>query len=265
MTRADGAITRYGYDGADRLTDLNTVVGGSPVAQYHYTLNRQGLRMVAQESIGGTSAPRANGAAPAISALAPTTSAVSGAHGAGVDGGAPGLTEEAHTIAFTQYQLPSHSTRRESVLSTTANDGLFAAWNYNLETLVGWSNNGFDLTVVGRYTMDGGPCHGKNQGSCRFDTRTLLTDQYGQIESITAYGHFWNYDGVSRELLNSGTLTDIPRYANGPCANQSGLCKFESRTIFTNSSGARIEFDYSNGQRVELRRYYGSTPGNRWI
>ncbi|NTV61980.1 MAG: hypothetical protein HGA65_00385, partial [Oscillochloris sp.] len=52
VARANGAVTSYGYDAADRLTDLTTRVNATPVSQYHYTLNRQGLRTQVQETFG---------------------------------------------------------------------------------------------------------------------------------------------------------------------------------------------------------------------
>ena len=49
-----------------------------------------------------------------------------------------------------------------------------------------------DLTSIPRYAN--GPCQGKAAGSCTFDSRTIATIDGRRIESITAYGKFWNFE-----------------------------------------------------------------------
>jgi len=49
---------------------------------------------------------------------------------------------------------------------------------------------------------------------CTFDTRTYVqlpgVSQY--LESITAYGRYWNFDAATGALLDSGTLASVPAY-----------------------------------------------------
>lgn len=66
---------------------------------------------------------------------------------------------------------------------------------------------------------------------CRFDTRTFVTLGGTIIESISAYGRYWNYDSACRTLMENGPLntSDIPRYA-AICAGQP-VCTFDTRTF----------------------------------
>lgn len=75
---------------------------------------------------------------------------------------------------------------------------------------------------------------------CRFDTRSFVALGGTTIESITAYGRYWNYDTARRTLMESGPLntSDIPRYA-AICADQP-VCTFDTRT-FTGDAAAPVE------------------------
>ncbi len=50
--RANGATTAYRYDGADRLLDLETTANGTTVSRFQYQVDRLGLRLAADETIG---------------------------------------------------------------------------------------------------------------------------------------------------------------------------------------------------------------------
>jgi len=69
------------------------------------------------------------------------------------------------------------------------------------------------LTGVSRYVPI---CNLKpaSQTYCTFDTRTYVQlpgiAQY--IESITAYGRYWNFDAATGALLDSGTLASVASY-----------------------------------------------------
>ena len=52
LTRANlNAVTTYGYDGGDRLRDLNTVANSATASAFHYDVDRTGLRTVLNESL----------------------------------------------------------------------------------------------------------------------------------------------------------------------------------------------------------------------
>jgi len=55
VTRGNGATTTYSDDGADRLTDLYTQVGGTTRSRFSYTLDRLGLRTGVDETLASTS------------------------------------------------------------------------------------------------------------------------------------------------------------------------------------------------------------------
>lgn len=79
-----------------------------------------------------------------------------------------------------------------------------------------WSNGAFiasgTLASVPRYRQI---CSHKpaNQVHCTFDTRTYVQiPDFPYMESITAYGRFWNFDGNTGALLDSGLLADVAKY-----------------------------------------------------
>ncbi len=103
-------------------------------------------------------------------------------------------------------------------------------WNFDVNGN-GLGGNGSLLTTVPRYAS--GPCMHAT-GTCQFDTRDLVNAPEwgggGLYETVTAYGRYWLFD-VNGNLLESNLLTDVPRYASGPCAYRptGTLCKFDSR------------------------------------
>ncbi|MFC1611913.1 hypothetical protein ACFL6C_13200 [Myxococcota bacterium] len=104
---------------------------------------------------------------------------------------------------------------------------------YNFDVSDGpapWPTNGNDLTRVRRYAA--GPCEGKEPGTCTFDTRAFVGRNGGVVESITAYGKYFNFDNGLARLSNGNDLTEVPRYANGPCeGKETGTCTFDTRTF----------------------------------
>jgi hypothetical protein len=108
-----------------------------------------------------------------------------------------------------------------------------------------------DLTDVARYRD--GPCSGKSRGTCNFDTRTVTQIGGHTIESITAYGGYWNFVvDQDYQPWPSGDLTDVARYRDGPCNGKArGTCTFDTREIFVNADGHRIELITAYG------RWYG--------
>ena len=73
---------------------------------------------------------------------------------------------------------------------------------------------GDNLDSITRYAT--GPCAGKAAGACTFDTRTFVVLGADYVESITAYGRFWNFPQGSDTALEGdagGSLEDVSRYA----------------------------------------------------
>ena len=113
-------------------------------------------------------------------------------------------------------------------------------WNYNANTGAFMSSG--DLTSVARYAN--GPCAGRAAGTCQFDTVAFTTINGVYTESITAYGQYWNFNlnnlsAISQ--ISTGTLASVPRYANGPCRDVVGTCRFDTVGFFPNGSGGWLE------------------------
>lgn len=79
-----------------------------------------------------------------------------------------------------------------------------------------WSNGAFIasgiLASVPRYQQI---CSFKpaSQTYCTFDSRTYVQiPNFPYMESITAYGRFWNFDGNTGALLDSGLLANVSKY-----------------------------------------------------
>jgi hypothetical protein len=92
-------------------------------------------------------------------------------------------------------------------------------------------HNGANVATRRRFAS--GPCQEaiSAQQPCVLDTRTFLSNG---VESITAYGRAWNYDRAGQPWPSNGlSLTDVPRYASGPCSKRpSGApCTFETRVV----------------------------------
>jgi Domain of unknown function (DUF4214) len=124
------------------------------------------------------------------------------------------------------------------VESITANG---KAWNYDVNGKP-WAGNGTDLRNVARFAS--GPCSLAPAGQpCKFDSRTLVNyPGIGWLESITAYGHFWNFDANGSSVAgNGGDLMSVSRFANGPCMVASGSCTFDTRVLGPLVDGTFIE------------------------
>ena len=110
-----------------------------------------------------------------------------------------------------------------------------------------------NLCNVVRYSQ--GPCSGKCPSSCKFDTRSIFRDNDNNlIESITAYGKYWNWTQNGSEMVawpdNGNYLYLVTRYYqhqqdgiiyDGPCFNRGVSCKFDTRTILRENPTQVIE------------------------
>lgn len=89
------------------------------------------------------------------------------------------------------------------------------------------------LRVLPRYAY--GPCqYAPADQECTIDSSTVLDyPGFGYLESITAYGRYWNLDFGGSSLAGSGTLlSSVARFANGPCAYAgSAPCRFDTRNL----------------------------------
>ena len=95
-------------------------------------------------------------------------------------------------------------------------------WDFDSNgTLIASGN----LSTTSKYSAI---CASKNP--CTFDTRTYVTIGNHTIESITAYGNYWNFD-LSGNLLQSGSINNIPRYAS--ICQGANPCKFDTRTFWS--------------------------------
>lgn len=107
-------------------------------------------------------------------------------------------------------------------------------WNFTLDGAA-VAGSGSDLTTVARYAS--GPCNGRAAGTCAFQTRTMATLGNDTVESITAYGRYWNFVVGQDTALegNAGAdLSAVARYGNGPCNGRAAsTCVFDTRTFVT--------------------------------
>jgi len=152
--------------------------------------------------------------------------------------------------------LGSRSTRNNpdgSILESITIDGRY----YNFVSGEPLSSNHRALTSVGRYAA--GPCSGRSGTGCRFDSRAIVSKENGTtLESITAYGRYYNFTGGAAWGSNGATLVSVPRYAAGPCKGRSGAgCQFDSRTMLQRG-GETFESITAYG------RYYNFTDGVGW-
>lgn len=89
------------------------------------------------------------------------------------------------------------------------------------------------LRAIPRYAT--GPCAYTPAGQeCTIDSVTTLNyPGAGYVESLTAYGRFWNFDQTGNAYAGSGALlSDVARYADGPCSYAgSAPCRFDTRNL----------------------------------
>ncbi|WP_167522074.1 S8 family peptidase [Xanthomonas sontii] len=91
------------------------------------------------------------------------------------------------------------------------------------------------LSSVSRYATGSGPCTAQfvsRQDICKFETRAEVNyPGVGYLESITAYGRYWNFDANGQPFgPQGGELKDVPRYAAGPCQGKNP-CVFDTRSL----------------------------------
>jgi len=78
------------------------------------------------------------------------------------------------------------------------------------------ADSGIDLTQVPAYAN--GPCRGRAQGQCVFETRTFEYLSGQVIETVTAYGAAFRFTAAGAEIQGNGAaLASVPHWANGPC------------------------------------------------
>jgi hypothetical protein len=137
--------------------------------------------------------------------------------------------------------------------------------NSNTYTLL---SNGILNGVNGVPRYNNGPCQGKTPGSCTFDSLAIVTLGGRQIESVTAYGKYWNWDANTGELLPNGgeLLYSVQRYKDGPCQPTltKGLpCKFDSREFFSVNGGVLESVTaYGRYWNFDSRNNYNPVEGN---
>jgi subtilisin family serine protease len=129
-------------------------------------------------------------------------------------------------------------------LTNTSQETVFAygrMWKYNAAGVA--TQSAVDLRSIPRYAT--GPCaKAPANQDCVIDTLTILNHPlYGYIESLNAYGAYWNFDknGVEIEWGKSADLKTVARYNTGavfgptaprPCtAAGSAPCKFDTREL----------------------------------
>ena len=134
-------------------------------------------------------------------------------------------------------------------------------WNFSGTSGKPWPSNGSLLSSVPRYAS--GPCKGKPTAGCTFDSRTFASDGGVLLESITAYGRYWNFEvnNGSKPLPSNGSLlSSVPRYASGPCKGKpTAGCTFDSRT-FTSDGGVLLESITAYGRYWNFEVENGSKP-----
>lgn len=94
-----------------------------------------------------------------------------------------------------------------------------------------------------------------------------LAVKQGLIESITAYGAYYNFSADLNNAPwpdNGRDLTSVPRFASGPCQGKSaGTCHFDTR-LFVTLNGQLVESitAYGKGYNFIVDDNYAPAPGN---
>ena len=105
-------------------------------------------------------------------------------------------------------------------------------WQFNAAgTQIG---NTRKIRALPRYAN--GPCQfTPADQECTIDSSTNLDyPGFGYIESVTAYGRYWNFDQNGSGLAGNGSLlSSVTRFANGPClyASSASTCRFDTRNL----------------------------------
>jgi len=74
-------------------------------------------------------------------------------------------------------------------------------------------------------------CSFATGSGCKFDTRTIINRSGTQIEAITAYGHYFEFNYATGVLLTSGTVASTAKYSS-ICAYKPAsdtYCTFDTR------------------------------------
>lgn len=164
----------------------------------------------------------------------------------GSSDGDPPPMEDCRFDARTQYVHPQHG-RIESIVAYGA------LWEFRSDAgATPAPDNGIDLTLVTH--MSAGPCAGQAPFACELDTRVMHVIDGVLVESITAYGKYWNFDvdlatgARSTWPSNGSSLDAVDRYASGPCqAQPAGACVFDTRELIETADG-RVESITANGR-----------------
>lgn len=137
----------------------------------------------------------------------------------------------------------------------TTNVTFYADWsNLNLTS----SSVVATIGSVRHYWNSGGPCSGRS--SCHIDTISLFPYGSQTIESVIAYGKYWNYDLQTKAPWsdNGNTLTSVPRYAQGFCSPRYlGSCHIGRRFMYRNNQNGKLREEiwlFINGYKVSY--YY---------
>jgi lysophospholipase L1-like esterase len=101
-----------------------------------------------------------------------------------------------------------------------------------------WTFSDSSATPVATGTLRSVPrynqyiCALSSNSGCKFDTRTIIDRAGTQVEAITAYGRYFEFNYATGALLASGTLASTTRYGQ-ICAYKPAsdlYCAFDTRT-----------------------------------
>ncbi len=115
---------------------------------------------------------------------------------------------------------------------------------------------GFPRSLLDEPKMASGPCAG--QDVCLLDARTVYFDGTKKVESIFAYGRYfnWGFDANGAVVPNAAypqLIEETAALANGPCAGQaSGACLIDTRSLYF-EGGVKIESMTAQGRFWEHR------------
>jgi hypothetical protein len=121
------------------------------------------------------------------------------------------------------------------------------SWSWTFDAQGGPVNQGgFPQAITAATAFRDGPCAYAGSSACVFDSRTLESTNAGRVETVTAYGRWFEYlvgPTFTRTALVVGQLLEtIPRLAAGACESQAaGACTLDTRTIYTDLAGNRRE------------------------
>lgn len=118
--------------------------------------------------------------------------------------------------------------------------GLVWAWYFDgINKGKVWNNlSATDLTSINRYkpSTNDGPCDFADlYGYCVFNSQSYQNIDSKNIETVTAYGKTWEWDGDNiYNNINGIDLMSIDKYKNGPCSYKTDdQCSFTSQEFVT--------------------------------